>query len=75
MSFNDESLLGDIADSISSIARDLEEFEVKLMLSGEYDHLNAIIEIHPGAGGTEAQDWALMLYRMYRGLLRGTILM
>ncbi|HHU80264.1 MAG: peptide chain release factor 2 [Bacilli bacterium] len=66
LSFNDESLLGDIADSISSIARDLEEFEVKLMLSGEYDHLNAIIEIHPGAGGTEAQDWALMLYRMYR---------
>lgn len=40
-------------------------FEVELMLSHEYDHSNAIIEIHPGAGGTESCDWAEMLYRMY----------
>ena len=42
-----------------------QQFELKVLLSGEYDHLNAIVEIHPGAGGTEAQDWAEMLYRMY----------
>lgn len=42
-----------------------EDFEIKVLLSHEYDHSNAIIEIHPGAGGTEAHDWAEMLYRMY----------
>ena len=41
------------------------DFEIESLLSDEYDHLNACIEIHPGAGGTESQDWALMLYRMY----------
>ncbi len=44
----------------------LERFEVALFLSEEYDQLNAIIEIHPGAGGTESQDWAEMLFRMYK---------
>lgn len=40
-------------------------FEIKLLLSHPYDHSNAILELHPGAGGTESQDWAEMLYRMY----------
>ena len=40
-------------------------FEIKLLLSHPYDHNNAILELHPGAGGTESQDWAEMLYRMY----------
>lgn len=44
---------------------DLEKLEVNTLLSDEYDKNNAIITIHPGAGGTESQDWALMLYRMY----------
>lgn len=43
----------------------LDEFDKTMLLSHDYDHLNAIIEIHPGAGGTESQDWADMLYRMY----------
>ena len=42
-----------------------EAFEIKVLLSEPYDHANAILELHPGAGGTESQDWAEMLYRMY----------
>lgn len=42
-----------------------EEFEIKILLSHEYDHSSAILELHPGAGGTESCDWAEMLYRMY----------
>lgn len=42
-----------------------DEFEIKVLLSHEYDHSSAILEIHPGAGGTESCDWAEMLYRMY----------
>ena len=45
---------------------DLDKFEKMMLLSGEHDNLNAIIEIHPGAGGTESQDWAEMLFRMYQ---------
>ncbi|WP_041137819.1 peptide chain release factor 2 [Beduini massiliensis] len=44
---------------------ELDAFEKDMLLSHEYDHLNAIVEIHPGAGGTESQDWAEMLFRMY----------
>lgn len=44
----------------------LNEFEKVLLFSGEYDHHHAIVEIHPGAGGTESQDWAAMLMRMYQ---------
>ena len=42
-----------------------EAFEIKVLLSHPYDHSNAILELHPGAGGTESQDWADLLYRMY----------
>lgn len=42
-----------------------EAFEIKILLSHPYDHSNAILELHPGAGGTESQDWADLLYRMY----------
>lgn len=51
---------------ISKINEDLEKFEIGQLLNGEYDNCNAIMELHPGAGGTESQDWALMLYRMYK---------
>lgn len=43
----------------------IQKLEIEVMLSGEHDKSNAIVSIHPGAGGTESQDWALMLYRMY----------
>ena len=62
---NDESLTEDILADIRQIEHSCEEQKVKLLLSGEYDHSNAIVSIHPGAGGTEAQDWAEMLFRMY----------
>jgi peptide chain release factor 2 len=45
--------------------KDVESFELQMMLSGEYDRSNAILELHPGAGGTESQDWASILLRMY----------
>ena len=50
---------------LKKINKSVEEFEVLILLKDEYDHLNAVIEIHPGAGGVESQDWAEMLYRMY----------
>ncbi len=62
---DDESFTDDILSDIKTIEKSYEEQKIKLLLSGEYDHSNAIVSIHPGAGGTEAQDWAEMLYRMY----------
>ena len=61
----DEDFLEQIETSFSDVLKDAKEFETSLLFSGEFDHLNAIIDIHPGAGGTEAQDWADMLLRMY----------
>lgn len=51
---------------IEDIIKTLDEVETKQLLDGEYDSLNAIVELHPGAGGTESQDWALMLFRMFK---------
>ncbi len=61
----DESLLESLNDSFDELKKRVNEFEVDRLFTGEFDNLNAILEIHPGAGGTEAQDWADMLYRMY----------
>ena len=47
------------------IRQELDDLELEMLLNGPYDKMNAILEIHSGAGGTEAQDWANMLYRMY----------
>lgn len=66
LAFDDEELFSEATHIIKVMEEKLEKFEVKLLLTGEYDHLNAIVDIHPGAGGTESQDWALMLYRMYK---------
>lgn len=66
LELDDESLFGEVDSVIAKINTDIEEFEVKWLLSGEYDRMNAIVDLHPGAGGTEAQDWALMLFRMYK---------
>ena len=61
----DESLENDIITDTKKIEKELEKFELQTLLSGKYDSNNAILTIHPGAGGTESQDWAQMLYRMY----------
>ncbi|MFC5448763.1 peptide chain release factor 2 [Paenibacillus aestuarii] len=63
---SDASLAAEIASGISALVKKLEAFELQLLLSQPYDRLNAILELHPGAGGTESQDWAEMLLRMYR---------
>ena len=62
---NDYSILTSIADDIKNISKKLESIRLLLLLNGKYDNENCIIEIHPGAGGTESCDWASMLYRMY----------
>lgn len=60
-----ELFLDEIGKGILSLKRDIEEIETRHLLSGDFDRSNAIITIHPGAGGTESQDWASMLLRMY----------
>ena len=62
---NDESMTEDILADQEAIIKEEEKQRIEVLLSGEYDKNNAIISFHPGAGGTEAQDWALMLYRLY----------
>lgn len=62
---DDESLRGELETEISSIEADLEKRSFTTMLSGKYDHDSAILAIHAGAGGTDSQDWAAMLERMY----------
>jgi len=61
----DGGLDAEIADGIKELTKDLDEFELKIMLSGPHDTKAAIVSIHPGAGGTESQDWAQILLRMY----------
>src|SRR5208283_2425440 len=60
-----EDVLPDLEKSIKELEAFAEELEARTMLSGEADALNAIVTVHPGAGGTESQDWAEMLLRMY----------
>jgi peptide chain release factor 2 len=62
---DDGSLDAEIAEGASRLRKELEEFELKVMLSAPHDSKAAIVSIHPGAGGTESQDWAQMLMRMY----------
>jgi peptide chain release factor 2 len=74
-----ESVDADFAQALDALDREVQTAEVKKMLGGEHDRRNAILAIHPGAGGTESQDWAEMLLRMYlrwterRGFKRDTI--
>ena len=61
----DESLAKEIIKNTEKEQKELNKLELETLLSGKYDANNAIVTIHPGAGGTESQDWAEMLYRMY----------
>lgn len=61
----DDSIEKELISDINEIESKIEKIKVELLLSGPYDRNNAIVTIHPGAGGTESQDWAEMLYRMY----------
>lgn len=61
----DEEMTNDLLKSTNNIRKELETFELETLLSGKFDKNNAIITLHPGAGGTESQDWVEMLYRMY----------
>jgi peptide chain release factor 2 len=61
----DESMLPELEEGITDFVQKVDDFELELLLSGPHDKNNAILELHPGAGGTESQDWAEMLLRMY----------
>lgn len=61
----DSEIEAEVNKELVQIDKALENLEIETLLSGKYDKNNAIVTIHPGAGGTEAQDWAEMLYRMY----------
>ena len=61
----DDQLELEVIQSTKQLEKDINELEVKTLLSGKYDQNNAILTLHPGAGGTESQDWVQMLYRMY----------
>lgn len=65
MEEDDSSLMEEIRKELSSLEKDVEALRLETLLNGPYDSNNAIIEIHAGAGGTEAMDWASMLLRMY----------
>jgi peptide chain release factor 2 len=62
---NDESMLPELQDSYAKFEEEMEQLRLSTLLTGEYDANNAILTFHAGAGGTEAQDWTQMLYRMY----------
>ena len=61
----DEELFAELETEIKELSERLDEFELNLLLSEPYDKNNAILELHPGAGGTESQDWGSLLLRMY----------
>ena len=62
---NDDSMLPELQEGFDQLAQRMEEARLETLLTGEYDGNNALMSFHAGAGGTEAQDWCQMLYRMY----------
>lgn len=64
--YDDESLLSECQKTLQEFSTFIEKIYLETLLNGKYDNLNAIITIHSGAGGTESQDWAQMLFRMYQ---------
>lgn len=62
---NDENMIGEIEEELNKLSAYVDELTLQSLLKGEYDKCNAILNFHAGAGGTEAQDWCEMLFRMY----------
>jgi peptide chain release factor 2 len=65
MADDDQGILEEVATELENLKKSIGELHIATLLSGKFDQNNAIVTIHAGAGGTEAQDWAQMLYRMY----------
>lgn len=65
LQFNDEEIIELVNSEIDEIDKQINDLEIEILLNGPYDKYDAVLEIHPGAGGTESCDWANMLYRMY----------
>lgn len=61
----DKAMAQEAGELLASLAQKVEELSIETLMQGDYDHCNAILSLHAGAGGTEAQDWTQMLYRMY----------
>ena len=68
---NDDSMLDELKEGYTALEEEMERERLETLLSGEYDGNNAIVSFQAGAGGTEAQDWAQMLYRMYTHWVEG----
>ena len=66
----EQELVKELLEDTKNVKKDIEELEIKTLLSGQYDVNNAIVSMHPGAGGTESQDWVEMLYRILDKLVR-----
>ena len=62
---NDESMVEEISKDVHAVTQDVEALNLSTLLKGDYDECNAVLSLHAGAGGTEAQDWTQMLFRMY----------
>lgn len=62
---DDDDMKSDLEQNVIDFKANLDKFELQLLLDGPYDANDAIMELHPGAGGTESQDWTNMLLRMY----------
>ena len=62
---DDEDMQVELEENVEKLGKKIETYELEIMLNQPYDHMNAILEIHPGSGGTESQDWGSMLMRMY----------
>lgn len=65
LEMQDEELISESFENVKSLEKEVDKFEIQLMLGGEYDEADAILTINAGAGGTDAQDWASLLLRMY----------
>ena len=65
LSYEDESYLSHVEELVRDASKNVRDFELTILLGGPYDNSNCFVSIHPGAGGTESQDWAAMLMRMY----------
>ena len=66
ITMSDIDEVNEIENNIDLLTKDINDLEIETLFTGKYDDLNCFLEIHPGAGGTEAQDWASMLLRMYQ---------